>query len=326
MTNILITGATGFVGKRLIEKLIKDGYHITAIVRNSNKLSYPVNYITLSSIDGATQWQSILKNHQVVIHLAGQTHGVKDGLYLPLTYDNFYTLNVEGTRNLAEASQKAGVEHFIYLSSIKAQGEFTTPGEALCEDGQSSPLDDYGKTKFLAEQALIKTSKGSKMSYTILRPPLIYGPGVKGNFRSLLKIATSSWPLPFAHINNLRSFIYVDNLIDAITQCIKNKKARNQTFLIQDLTVSTSDLVSIIRQNIGRKPMLFKLPYVLLTKFFSLLGRKGIIDRVYGSLEVNDNKIRQSLHWRPPINAEEGLKITTTWYCRTISKHTCTRG
>jgi len=324
--NILVTGATGFVGEKLLAKLIKEGHHVTAVVRNPKKLKHSVNSITLPSIDGRTSWSSLLKGQQVVIHLAAQTHGVQGGRYLPLRYEDFYSLNVEGTQNLAEAANNAGVQHFIYLSSIKALGESTHPGEAFTENLKPTPLDDYGKTKLLAEQALIRTCRGSTMAYTILRPPLVYGPGVKGNFRALLQIAASSWPLPFKDINNKRSFIYVDNLIDSLLQCIKNKKSRNQTFLIQDLTVSTSELVALIRQHFGHKPRLFKLSYGLLKCVFSLLGRKALIERIYGNLEVDDHKIRQSLRWKPLISAEEGLKITTTWYGLRISNSTKSRG
>jgi nucleoside-diphosphate-sugar epimerase len=315
MPRILITGATGFVGKALCLFLEQKKYKFTRAIRTPSS-DLKEDFIVIPHIDSTVTWTKILKNYDVVIHLAALTHAVQNGKYASVSYETFKSINIDGTKHLAESAAKAGVKRFIYLSSIKVNGESTKPGHPFTEKDSARPQDFYGESKYKAEQELKKVCKASSMDYVILRPPLIYGAGVKGNFLTLLKLCDTSYPLPFAAIHNRRSFIYVENLIDIIERCISSSAVQNQVFLVKDITLSTPDLIQKIRQCLNRPSHLFSCPPFMLKSLLTLAGRKEIFDRLSSSLVVLDDKIKKRLSWSPRFSLEEGLKKTLTWYCQ----------
>jgi nucleoside-diphosphate-sugar epimerase len=316
MPRILITGATGFVGSALCLLLEQKKYTFTKVVRTLTPDLKEGSVAVVPQIDSTVAWEKILKNYTVVIHLAALTHAVQNGKYASVPYEMFKSVNIDGTKHLAESAAKAGVNRFIYLSSIKVNGESTQPDHPFTENDPANPQDFYGESKYKAEQELKKVCKTSSMDYVILRPPLIYGAGVKGNFLSLLKICDTSHPLPFANIDNRRSFIYLENLTDIIERSISSSAVKNQIFLVKDITLSTPALIKEIRQHLNRPSRLFPCPSSLLRFLLTLAGRREIFDRLSSSLEVLDDKIKKRLPWSPRFSLEEGLKKTLTWYCQ----------
>jgi len=222
-------------------------------------------------------------------------------------------VNVEGTKCLAIAAAKAGVKRFVFISSIKVNGEGRAA--AYTEDDDEAPVDPYGVSKWEAEQELHKISQTTGIEVVILRPPLVYGPGVKANFYNLLKIVDRGIPLPFAKIDNLRSFIYLDNLIDVIITCINNPRAEGRTFLINDREdVSTPEIIRKIASALGKPARLFFIPPFLMRMAGKLIGKSAAIDRLFGSLTIDSTKIKKEIGWNPPYTIEYGLKETAKWY------------
>lgn len=308
---ILITGANGLVGRALYIKLYRQ-YDVVAALRSVNNETYYYSKQTaiVRLIDAHTDWSAALVNVNVVIHLAARVHMMNDNVVNPLT--EFRKTNVEGTLNLASQSAQAGVKRFVFISSIKVNGEKTEVGVPFTEESAVNPQDAYGISKLEAEQGLMQLAKQTNMEVVIIRPPLIYGVGVKANFASMMCMIKRCIPLPLGAIHNKRSFVYIDNLVSLILKCIDHPAAANQIFLVSDGNdLSTTELLRACARALGMKSRLIPIPQNLLGIFAALIGKKAIAQRLCDNLQVDITKARILLDWTPPITVEEGLKATT---------------
>ncbi|OPF17722.1 UDP-glucose 4-epimerase [Microcystis aeruginosa KW] len=321
MKNILVTGATGFIGSYLLPILSQQKLQITAAARKnlSQSLSGPIRIVKVGHIDEKTNWQEALQGIDIVIHLAARAHIINETI--PNPEAEFIKVNTQGTANLVEQSIQAGVKHFVFISSI---GAMTTQSDRiLTENSPCHPDSPYGRSKLQAEQALINLAKDSDMTWTILRPTLVYGPGNPGNMERLMKLIKRGLPLPFGAVKNRRSFVFVGNLVAAIITCLDHPNAANQIFLISDnQAVSTPQLIRLIAQQIQQPCRLLPVPTTLL-RFLGYLGDRVesitgknlpfntySIDRLLGSLAVDSRYIQKTLNWQPPFTLEQGLAQT----------------
>lgn len=308
-TSILITGANGFVGRVLSNKLSRQDYEVRAAVRSINNCLANVEQVKIGSIGSATDWTAALRNVQAVVHLAARVHVMKDSAANPL--DEFREVNVAGTKRLAQEAAKAGVKRFVYISSIKVNGEQTLQGKPFTEDVTTIPKDNYGLSKYEAEKELLHISKDTGMEVVIIRPPLVYGEGVKANFASMLRAVRNRTPLPFGSIKNLRSFIYVGNLISFIIKCIEHPKAANQTFLVSDnCDLSTTELLQGCAEALEVNARLLPVPSKLIEIVAIILGKQDLAKRLLSNLQLDISKARKLLDWSPPISVSDGLKAT----------------
>lgn len=309
----LITGANGFVGRTLCAELLQQGQSVRTAVRSANTLIENVEAAAVGTIDGGTNWAVALRGIDVVIHLAARVHVMKDASTDPLA--EFLKVNLHGTVNLARQAARAGVKRFVYASSIKVNGERTSETAPFTESGQPNPQDPYAVSKWQAEQALQRIAQETGLEIVVVRPPLVYGPGVKGNFISLLTAIDKGVPLPLASANNARSLVYVGNLVDALIACATHPAAAGQTYLVSDgEDVSTAALVEKIARALGRNNRSFHFPPALLRAVATLAGRSEQVDRLFGSLRVSNEKICGELSWSPPYTLNQGLRATADWY------------
>jgi nucleoside-diphosphate-sugar epimerase len=310
---VLVTGAGGFVGGPLCEELLHRGYQVRAAVRAPGRFSAGMEAVAVGAIDGNTDWNGALSGVDVIIHLAARVHVMKDKATDPLA--EFFRVNLHGTENLARQAARAGVKRLVYVSSVKVNGESTVGTQSYTESDRADPQDPYGVSKWRAEQALRHIAQETGLEVVIVRPPLVYGPGVKGNFISLMAAIDRGMPLPLAGANNARSLVYVGNLADALVACATHPAAAGQTYLVSDgEDVSTAELVKKIASALGRNSRSFYFPPGLLRVAATLLGRAGQMDRLFGSLRVNDEKLHRELGWSPPYTMEQGLRATADWY------------
>jgi UDP-N-acetyl-alpha-D-quinovosamine dehydrogenase len=315
---VLVTGAGGFIGRALCAKILAEGWQVRGTLRSesdANRLPDGVETVPIGSINSDTKWDDALAGIYTVVHLAARVHVMNDVSSDPLT--EYRKVNVEGTKCLAVEAANAGIKRFIYLSSIKVNGE--GGASAYTEEDKEAPEDPYGLSKWEAEQELCKISRTTGVEVVILRPPLVYGPGVKANFYNLLKFVDRRIPIPLASVNNRRSFIYLGNLIDAIITCINQPEAAEHTFLICDgENVSTPELIRKIASALGKPAWLFHIPSFLIRIAGKLIGKTAAIDRLLGSLMIDTSKIRKELGWKPPYTMEHGLKETAKWYAKSL--------
>lgn len=310
MKKIFITGSTGFVGHALIRLLDGQAYTVTAAVRQySEALPKSVGQFFIGDIQKNTDWSESLSEVDVVIHLAARVHVMKDDSANPL--EAFRLTNTTATLNLARQAAAAGVKRFIFLSSIKVNGEFSPKGRPFTPDDKCIPSDPYGLSKYEAEQGLLEIADETGMEVVIIRPPLVYGAGVKGNFQQMISWVSKGAPLPLGAINNQRSLVALDNLNDLITTCIDHPAAANEVFLVSDgEDISTTQLLSRIGGVLGVPARLLAIPEHLLIKVFSLLGKQAIAQRLCSSLQVDISKTRTLLGWQPVISVNEALTET----------------
>lgn len=302
---IVVTGATGFVGTALLECLVaRGGARVRAVVRRSSSLLPPsVAQVVAGDIDDHTEWTDALTGVDVVVHLAARAHVMRDLAADPLA--EFRRTNVSGSMRLAERAARAGVRRFVYLSSIKVNGE----GGTYSESDLPAPEDPYGVSKSEAEAGLLAIAARTGMELVIIRPPLVYGPGGKGNFRSLIDIVKRGIPLPLGAIHNRRSLVALGNLVDFIITCIEHPAAANETFLVSDgEDLSTTSLIQRLARAMGRSARLISVPLPLLSAGAMLLGRRAVARRLLGSLQVDISKARRVLGWVPPVSVQEGLR------------------
>ena len=306
--SILVTGASGFVGKSLCAELFQQGHVIVAAVRSANTQIDDFERVIVGSIDSATDWSATLRNMDIVIHLAARVHVMDDSAVDPLA--EFRKVNVEGTLNLAKQAAKAGVKRFIFISSVKVNGEQTIKNKPFLETNIANPQDAYSVSKYEAEQGLMRIAGETGMEVVIIRPPLVYGAGVKANFASLLRIVKRGLPLPLGSVtNNRRSFVALDNLVDLIITCIHHPNAANQTFLVSDGDdVSTTDLLRKMAVAQGVPSRLLPVPVPLLNLCAKLIGKQTIAQRLLGNLQVDISHTQKLLNWQPIISLEEGLR------------------
>ena len=306
--SILVTGASGFVGKSLCAELFQQGHVIVAAVRSANTQIDDFERVIVGSIDSATDWSATLRNMDIVIHLAARVHVMDDSAVDPLA--EFRKVNVEGTLNLAKQAAKAGVKRFIFISSVKVNGEQTIKNKPFLETNIANPQDAYSVSKYEAEQGLMRIAGETGMEVVIIRPPLVYGVGMKANFASLLRIVKCGLPLPLGSVtNNRRSFVALDNLVDLIITCIHHPNAANQTFLVSDGDdVSTTDLLRKMAVAQGVPSRLLPVPVPLLNLCAKLIGKQTIAQRLLGNLQVDISHTQKLLNWQPIISLEEGLR------------------
>lgn len=305
---VLITGATGFVGRHLCEYLLSQGIRIRAIGRKSTPDFSHENYEyhQIADINGETNWEDLLHGVDVVVHLAARVHHEKDkGMKALALYQE---TNVKGTQQLAKAAVKADVKRFIYISSIKVNGEKTI-GMPYRADSQPQAKDAYSLSKLQGEQILQEESRRSGMEWVIIRPPLVYGPGVKGNFGRLIELARTRFPLPFGAIKNSRSLVSIYNLSHFIHCTLSHPHAHGEVFLVSDnQDLSTPGLIKVLRRVQGRRSWLFPFPLSFLKLFAFLTGRRSQLQRLTDSLQVNIEKSQRLLNWTPPYSVEEAMK------------------
>ena len=310
---VCVTGITGFIGAAIRHRILNEGFSVVGTCRNynnKNQLSR-VSFFETGDIDVKTSWEAALKGADAVVHTAARTHVVNETAVDPLAA--YRRVNLHGTANLARQAAESGVKRFIFLSSVKVNGEASPI--AYTESDEPSPKDAYGISKMEAEQALSEIADGTGMSVFILRPPLVYGPNVKANFFKLIQLVDRGIPLPLGSIHNQRSLIYVGNLADAIVKCIRHTKSTFKTYLVRDgANVATPELIRMIASALGKPARLFRMPPKLLHTIARLAGRETEAGRLIESLTVDDNKIRQELNWEPPFTIEYGLKETISWY------------
>ncbi len=314
MSKILITGTTGFVGQAVCKKLREQNHMLTGTTRTADLGSGPerVPLYHIPEMGPDSDWSRVVSGAEVLIHLAGRVHVMKERVPDPLA--EFRRINTAGTKKLAEQAAAAGVKRFIFISSIKVAGEIS-PATGFSEQDPAHPEDPYGISKWEAEQALIEIAKTTGMEVVTLRPPLVYGPGVKGNFHALLTAIHRGKPLPLGAIENQRSLIFVGNLADAIVTVATHPGASNQTFFVSDqTTVSTPVLIEKIAAALGTKPRLINFPLGILRLGGALTGKSAAVARLIGTLTVDTYRIEAELGWQPPYSMDEGLKQTADWF------------
>lgn len=312
MNRVLVTGASGFIGDRLCRLLLNNGYIVRAIYRTSAVQNNKYEQLIVGDINQYTQWGEALRDVDYVIHLAARVHVMNETTENPLA--KFREVNLFGTENLARQAADQGVKRFIYLSSIKVNGEKTENNPFTAND-MPSPTDAYAKSKVEAENELHVISRERNLDIVIIRPPLVYGPGVRGNYLRLLNLVNKGIPLPLANIHNKRSMVSLDNICDLLINCLKNQNAAGKTFLVSDgIDWSTPDLIRKLAYYMGVPAYLFPIPQFLLDLAGQLTGKKGVIDRLCDSLVVDINDTRNHLGWSPPQTIEEGVRQTVEWY------------
>ena len=313
-TRALVTGATGFVGSALCVRLRELGYDVRCSIRNPSSATKHATFDTIATgeLGPNTDWTRALSGIDVVFHLAARTHVLRDTSLDPLA--EFRRINAEGTHSLARAALRAGVRRVVFLSSIKVTGE-RTDRFPFTEDTPLHPEDGYGASKREAEQALHAVARDTDLETVILRPPLVYGPGVKGNLLRLTHWIAGGVPLPFASISNRRSLVYVGNLVDAIIAASKSPTAAGNAYLVSDNDdVSTPDLIQSIATALQMRPRLFPCPPALLMAGATILGKREEMRRLTGSLQIDSSKIRNDLPWNPRFQMTQGLALTAQWY------------
>ena len=304
---VFLTGSTGFVGSALLSELQKSpGYRVVCALRSAVSPASD-DVVVVGNIDGTTDYSSALNGVDVVVHAAARAHIMRDEVSDPLA--EYRKVNVEGTLNLAKQAVAAGVKRFIFISSIGVHG--LNSSRPFKETDTESPHDAYAISKYEAEQGLRKLANETGLEVVIIRPPLVYGGAAPGNFRSLINLASKPVPLPFGAVNNHRSMVYVGNLVSFIIRCIQHPAAANQTFLVSDgEDVSLRNLVTYIRLCLGRSPRLLPVPVGLFKLAGALTGKRGVVDRLVGDLQVDSTKARTLLEWVPPFTVSQGIEAT----------------
>lgn len=309
MKKTLITGATGFLGQQLIKSLLnQEDIQLSVSTRTSSEL-FDDPRITVffpKELAPETNWQDALSGCEVIIHTAARVHMLKDGSIDPV--QAYRKINVEGSLNLARQAAESGVKRFIFISTIHVNGNNTSNNQAFSAEDNPNPRTPYALSKFEAEQALQQLSAATGMELIIIRPPLVYGPGVKANFNRLIAWLHKGLPLPLGAINNRRSFVAIDNLISLIITCINHPRAANQIFLVSDgEDISTTLLLQKMSQVMHKPAYLLSVPPVLLKWVASLLGKRADFERLNGSLQIDISKTCSMLDWRPKLSLDQAL-------------------
>ncbi|EIC9816905.1 SDR family oxidoreductase [Vibrio alginolyticus] len=304
---ILITGASGFLGGHLTERLSNKA--LTLIARNKSFSSSPHRSFC-TEINSTTDYSKALPGCDTIIHCAARVHVMDDVHSEPI--EAYREVNTKGTINLARQASKFGVKRFIFVSSIKVNGQNTALGKPFCSQDKSNPKDDYGISKAEAEKLLLQIGLDTGMEIVIIRPTLVYGPGVKANFASLMNLVSKGLPLPFGCIkSNKRSLVSVENLVDLIVVCVDHPKAVNQVFLVSDdHDVSTYEIVRHMAQALGKQTWQLPVPIWCYSLVGKALNKSDVVDRLTGSLQVDISHTKETLGWVPPQSLQEGFKLT----------------
>ena len=310
-STVLVTGANGFVGTALIRRLINDGRHpVRGAVRGDGReLPSQAERVVVSGLAADTDWDAALHAIDVVVHLAARVHVMRDSSDDPLA--EYRRVNVEGTLSFARQAAQNGVTRFVFVSSVKVNGE----SGRFSEVDPPCPRDPYGISKHETEIGLRHIAAESGMEVVIIRPPLVYGPGVKANFGALIRAVARGVPLPFGAIDNRRSFVALENLADFIVRCVDIPAAANETFVVSDgEDISTADLIRRLARAMDRPARLIPVPANLVMSLAILAGQRPIAQRLIGSLQLDITKARATLSWTPPLTVDQGLKLATADY------------
>lgn len=313
MPGALVTGASGFVGQVLTQRLVAEGWNVRAAFRADPPpdLAPGVEPFRAGELGPDSDWRTALHGVNAVFHLAARVHQLRDTSPDPAA--EYRRINLEGTRTLARAAATAGVARLVFVSSIKVNGE--ARDRPYHEEDVPSPADPYGVTKWEAEQALARLQAETGLETVVVRPPLVYGPGVKANMFRLIRAVDRGLPLPFGSLANRRSLVYVENLADALIACGLAPRAAGRTYLVSDgEDLSTPGLVRAIAAALGRPLRLVPVPVSLLRFAAGALGASDAADRLAGSLSVDSTRIRRELGWSPPFSTTAGLERTADWY------------
>ena len=309
---ILVTGGTGFLGAALVGRLTaQKDLAVVLPVRNyrSQPASPSLRVLQIEGLEADTNWRQALSGVDKVVHAAARVHVMKEASADALA--EFRKVNVDGTLNFAKQAAEAGVKRFFFISSIKVNGEYTEPGKPFFADDMPAPVDPYGVSKLEAEQGLRALALTTSMEVVIIRPVLIYGPGVKANFLSMMNWIFKGVPLPFGAINNKRSLVALDNVVDLIMTCLNHPAAADQTFLVSDgQDVSTTDLLRKTGEALNQPARLIPLPVWMMKMLALTLGRRALSQRLFDSLQVDIGKNRQLLNWTPPLSLDKALAKT----------------
>lgn len=301
---IAVTGANGFVGTALLNVLRNHGHEVVPCVRRRGVLA---GALAVGEISSETDWSRVLPSCDVVIHLAARVHVMRDMASDPI--EAYRVTNVDGTLALARQAAIAGVKRFIFLSSVKVLGELTMPGRPFAATDVPAPQDAYGASKLEAEVALREIATQTGLELVIIRPPLVYGTGVKANFLALMRAVGRGVPMPLAALDNRRSLLALDNLVDLIAVCARHPAAAGQTLLVSDgEDLSTPELIRRLGHAMGRTARLFWVPVWLLWLAATLLGKRAVMLRLAGNMQVDIAATRERLDWTPPITIDEGLR------------------
>jgi nucleoside-diphosphate-sugar epimerase len=306
----MVTGATGFVGRALVERLASDPRYVVRATSRSANPGWPqyVEPMQVEDLGGGPDYAEALRGVSCLIHAAARVHVSDESAPDANALASFRSVNVVGTRRLAEQAARAGVRRFIFVSSIKVNGASTEPGEPFRMSDIPKPQCAYGISKWHAEQALWQVAGETGLQVVVVRPPLAYGPGVKANVLRLMRLVDRGWPLPLAAVDNRRSLVALDNLVDLLTLCIDHPAASGQAFLVSDgHDLSTPELIRGLAQAMGRPARLFRVPLPLLRTAGRLSGRLGEFERLTDSLQVDIRPTCETLRWEPPVSVQEGL-------------------
>lgn len=312
MKKILLTGSSGFIGSELLKQLNYKNYFIHTISRSkkSQQIKNGLINFEINKIDSNTNWQKPLDEIDCIIHCAGLAVDTNK-----IDTETYKKVNVDGTYNLAKQAVQKGVKRFIFLSSIKVNGDKTDKASFFYHSDKPNPKDIYAISKWEAEQKLITLSEQTGIEIVIIRSPIVYGKGVKGNFFRLLGLVDKSYPLPFASINNLRSFIALENLVDLIILCIEHPKAAGEILLVSDDSdISTPDLMRKLAKNMKKSSLLFRVPLSLIKFIGKVFCKSSEVDRLLSSLRIDCSYTKLILDWKPPLDLDKGLSSTVNWY------------
>jgi nucleoside-diphosphate-sugar epimerase len=311
LARVLVTGATGFVGRTLCDILLSSGHSVRAATRVPSSLPGPIEQACVGEISGFTKWAVALEGVDAVIHAAARAHVLHD---TAANSDLYVATNTDGTTTLARACAQAAVRRFVYLSTIKVNGEETN-GRPYTADDEPKPLDAYGRSKWQAERSLLQIAIQTGMQAVIVRPPLVYGPGVRANFLRLMRWVDKRFPLPLGAVHNRRSLVSIWNLCDLLVNVIDNPAAPGKPWLVSDAEdLSTPDLIRRIGVAMQRPVRLLSVPPAVLYGLGTVLGRRDEVIRLCGSLAVDVTQTQTGLGWSPPITVSEGLARTAAWY------------
>lgn len=311
MPTILVTGASGFIGRAFCAKMLANGWQVRGIVRSAAPLPEGVLGIPLSSIDATTDWTAALAGVDTVAHFAARVHVMNESASDPSAA--FRETNVRGTQRLAEAASAAGVRRIIFMSTIGVHGN-ATHGSPLTENSPLQPHNAYSQSKLEAEKVLRDLAASRGLESTVIRAPLVYGPENPGNFLRLLRLVDLGWPLPLASVNNRRSFVYLGNIVDALALCASHQKAVG-TYLVSDGDdLSTPQLLVKLSIFLGKRPRLFPFPPNILRLAGRCTGTRDSIEKMVDSLAIDSRKIRRELGWDAPFSNDTGLQATAAWY------------
>lgn len=304
---VAVTGVTGFVGRSLAKRLVAEGYHVRGLVRQwVDAPEHAQEVVRVGAVDGSTAWGEALAGIDVVVHLAARTHTIHERGGGDLAH--YRPINVEGTRRLAEVATQSGVRRLVFVSSIKVNGERTSTRPFRAGD-RPAPVDAYGISKWEAEQALREVAGKAGLEVVVVRPPLVYGPGAKGNFARLCRAVRRGVPLPLGAVDNRRSLVALDNLVDLLVRCVGHPGAPGQTFLVSDdHDLSTPELIRRIAQAMGKRAFLVPVPPGLLRITGRIAGRRAELDRLLGWLQVDQDHTRRTLDWGPPVTVDQALR------------------